>query len=112
LLIFSSSVAVTRAQALLYVVGDPSVLSIDPLWRSFLNYIHCNGGWKGPAPTWDTRAPVDEKGNYDAGVRSAARDDMNEFTRMIEALTLDGVTNEDKDVDVNHNVDRPWNEVE
>ncbi|KAJ7931318.1 hypothetical protein B0H13DRAFT_1858158 [Mycena leptocephala] len=39
------NVAVTRAQALLIVIGDPDVLSLDPLWRSFLNYIYTNGGW-------------------------------------------------------------------
>ncbi|KAF5344059.1 hypothetical protein D9757_015151 [Collybiopsis confluens] len=39
------NVAVTRAQSLLYyIVGDPSVQSIDPLWQSFLNYIHRSGG--------------------------------------------------------------------
>ncbi|KAJ3904549.1 P-loop containing nucleoside triphosphate hydrolase protein [Lentinula edodes] len=110
------NVAVTRAQALLYVVGDPSVLSLDPLWRNFLNYIHKNGGWKGPPPTWDTRAPVDDNGKYDVSVRNAAQADMNEFTRMIEALTLNGVQaledGEDEDQDVDHNIDRPWNEVE
>ncbi|EGO29184.1 hypothetical protein SERLADRAFT_456584, partial [Serpula lacrymans var. lacrymans S7.9] len=54
------NVAVTRAQALLIVIGDPSVLSLDPLWRSFLNYVHNNGGWKGPSITWDPLAPVEE----------------------------------------------------
>ncbi|KAJ4467007.1 RNA helicase, partial [Lentinula aciculospora] len=108
------NVAVTRAQALLYIVGDPSVLCLDPLWRGFLNYIHKNGGWKGPSPTWDTRALVDGKTKYDADVRSAAQVDMNEFTRMIEELTLGGVQalEENENEDVDHNVDRPWNEVE
>ncbi|KAJ3714461.1 P-loop containing nucleoside triphosphate hydrolase protein [Lentinula raphanica] len=108
------NVAVTRAQALLYIVGDPSVLSLDPLWRAFLNYIYQNGGWKGPSPTWDTSAAVDNNAKYDADVRSAAQDDMNEFTRMIEAMTLGGVQalEEDDDGDIDHNVDRPWNEVE
>ncbi|KAF9067041.1 P-loop containing nucleoside triphosphate hydrolase protein [Rhodocollybia butyracea] len=108
------NVAVTRAQALLYIVGDPSVLALDPLWRGFLNYIHQNGGWKGSSPTWDTRAPVDEKSRYDAVVRGKAQLDMNEFTRMIEALTIGGVQalQDGEDEDVNANVDRPWNEVE
>jgi len=38
------NVALTRAQALLIVVGNPIVLSLDPLWRQFLNYIHVRGG--------------------------------------------------------------------
>lgn len=58
------NVAVTRAKALLIVVGDPNILSFDPLWRSFLNYVHTNGGWVGDVPEWDTNAEVD----------------MNEFT--------------------------------
>jgi helicase MOV-10 len=99
----------------LYVVGDPAVLSLDPLWRSFLNYIHTSGGWTGPGPTWDTSLPVDEAGGYDAAVRNSAIDDMNAFTRMMEDLTLDGVK-EDGDAnaedDADGNVDRPWNEVE
>ncbi|KAK7439801.1 hypothetical protein VKT23_017376 [Stygiomarasmius scandens] len=109
------NVAVTRAQALLYIVGDPSVLALDPLWRSFLNYVHVNGGWSGPIPTWDTSAPVDEAGGYDAAVRAAAVEDMNEFTRRMETLTLDSVRDEDGDGDVDAadaNIDRPWNEVE
>jgi len=105
-------VAVTRAQALLYIVGDPSVLSLDPLWRSFLNYVHVNGGWTGPGPTWDTSVPVDEAGGYDAAVRAAALEDMNEFTRRMESMTLDGVGDEDDADDADANLDRPWNEVE
>jgi len=83
------NVAVTRAKALLIVVGDPSVLSLDPLWRSFLNYVHLNNGWKGPPPSWDTGAPVGD--GYDQELREAGLEDMNEFTRRMEALTLSGI---------------------
>ncbi|THV07182.1 RNA helicase [Dendrothele bispora CBS 962.96] len=113
------NVAVTRAKALLCIIGDPSVLSLDPLWRSFLNYIHLSGGWSGPDPTWDTSEPVDEAGGYDAVVRTGAVDDMNAFTRRMERLTLSGMRDEDRDggdeddVDAaDANVDRPWVEVE
>ncbi|KAF8651822.1 hypothetical protein AX16_004647 [Volvariella volvacea WC 439] len=104
------NVAVTRAQALLIIVGDPQVLSIDPLWRSFLNYIHNNGGWTGPRITWDPTEPVDEAERYDQRVRNAAELNMNEFTRRMEALTLAEVSNEEDEEDAN--VDRPWREVE
>jgi len=100
-------VAVTRAQALLIVVGDPQVLSLDPLWRSFLNYIHNNGGWTGPSITWDPTVPVDEAGGYDKTVREVAKLDMNEFTRRIETITMAEVED-----DVDANVDRPWRDVE
>ncbi|KAK7047873.1 hypothetical protein VNI00_006201 [Paramarasmius palmivorus] len=105
------NVAVTRAQSLLFVVGDASVLSLDPLWRQFLNYIHLNGGWSGAAPTWDTNDPVDPAGGYDKAIRDTAGADMNTFTRMMESLTLNEVAAEENDGDFT-NVDRPWNEAE
>lgn len=46
------NVAITRAQALLVVVGDPTVLSLDPIWRRFLDYIHVSGGWRGLEKDW------------------------------------------------------------
>ncbi|KAG6843566.1 hypothetical protein H0H93_000619, partial [Arthromyces matolae] len=48
---------VTRAQALLIIIGDPTVLALDPLWRSFLNYVHTKKGWTGSPITWDPKAP-------------------------------------------------------
>ena len=103
--------AVTRAQALLIIVGDPRVLSLDPLWRSFLNYIHINGGWKGDAPGWDTHAAVDENGDYAAESREAGMADMNALTRRLESFALDGASGEDEE-DVGVNVDRPWHRGE
>jgi hypothetical protein len=50
-------VAVTRAQAMLIVVGDPQPLHIDKLWHTFLNYIILNGGRAGKDIDWD---PSDE----------------------------------------------------
>lgn len=105
-----SIVAITRAKALLIIVGDPRVLSLDPLWRSFLNYIHLNGGWTGPSIHWDPRAPVDETGGYDAAVRTEAQSDMNEFARRMEDFTLAGIGDIDEAQDAN--VDRPWRDVE
>jgi len=93
------NVAVTRAQALLIIVGDPQVLSLDPLWRAFLNYIYLNDGWVGPDITWDPYVEVDEAGGYDKQVRESAKIDMNEFTRRMEAVTMD---------ELDANVDRPW----
>ena len=84
-------VAVTRAQAMLIIVGDPEVLSLDPLWRAFLNYVYLNGGWTGPDITWDPKAEVDEAGGYDKQASDAAQFDMTEFTRRMEAVTLDVV---------------------
>lgn len=102
------NVAVTRAQALLIIVGDPQVLSLDPLWRSFLNYIHNNGGWTGPGITWDPTAPVDDAGGYDAAIREAAKLDMSEFARRMGEMMLGG----DEELEADAGVDRPWRDVE
>ncbi|KAJ6469382.1 P-loop containing nucleoside triphosphate hydrolase protein [Mycena sanguinolenta] len=104
------NVAVTRAQALLVVVGDPDVLSLDPLWRAFLNYVYLGGGWTGGEISWDPHSPVSEAGGYDVITRVAAEADMNAFTRRMEALTIAGVDAVDGDDDTN--VDRPWREAE
>lgn len=54
------TVAITRAQALLIIIGNPLVLSLDPVWRPFLDYVYNKGGWKGrPRPDWDTKGGVD-----------------------------------------------------
>ncbi|KAF8632166.1 hypothetical protein AX17_004907 [Amanita inopinata Kibby_2008] len=100
------NVAITRTQALLIIVGDPQVLSLDPLWRRFLNYIHNNKGWTGPPPDWDTKAHVDDDGGYDRSIRERAQVDMNDFTRRMEQLTMAGVDDDDADVD------QPWRDVE
>ena len=51
-------VAITRAQALLIVVGDPDVLGKDELWRTFLNYACLHGGGTGKPPSWKTEEKV------------------------------------------------------
>jgi len=47
------NVAITRAQALLIVIGDPEVLGKDELWRTFLDYINSRKGWTGKMHKWD-----------------------------------------------------------
>lgn len=51
-------VAVTRAQSLLIMVGDPEVLGKDRLWRSFLNYVRLRKGATGKQPTWKAEEVV------------------------------------------------------
>ncbi|XP_061590937.1 putative helicase mov-10-B.1 [Cololabis saira] len=41
------NVAVTRAKALLIVVGNPSVLGSDPTWSRFIQYCRDEGGYAG-----------------------------------------------------------------
>lgn len=107
-----NTVAITRVQALLIVVGDPTVLSLDPLWRSFLNFVYTGGGWRGPSPTWDTTTEVSGRGGFDREIRDAALADMNDFTKRMEYLTLDAVDGNQYVDDMDVNVDRPWRIVE
>ncbi|KAF3696908.1 putative helicase mov-10-B.2 [Channa argus] len=44
------NVAVTRAKALLIVVGNPKVLNIDPTWARFIKYCRDEGGYTGFTP--------------------------------------------------------------
>jgi helicase MOV-10 len=55
-------VAITRAGALLIVVGDPEVLGKDKLWRTFLNYIKLRKGWTGKGHSWKAEEVVDVPG--------------------------------------------------
>ncbi|XP_034552596.1 putative helicase mov-10-B.2 isoform X2 [Notolabrus celidotus] len=47
------NVAVTRAKALLIVVGNPRVLSTDPTWDRFIQYCQDEEGYTGYVPTED-----------------------------------------------------------
>jgi hypothetical protein len=51
-------VAITRAQSLLILVGDPEVLRKDDFWRTFLNYITLRNGSRGKLPSWKWTDPV------------------------------------------------------
>ena len=47
-------VAITRAQALLIVIGDPEVLVKYEHWRTFLQYIKSHKGWMGKMHNWES----------------------------------------------------------
>ncbi|CAE6384609.1 unnamed protein product [Rhizoctonia solani] len=107
------NVTITRAQALLIIVGDASVLGLDPLWRSFLTYVRREGGWKGGPIPWE----ADTSDAYSANQRSTMA--MNDLASLIERtrtmnLSLGGGEAGDADdTDVQEgNVDRPWREDE
>ncbi|KAI0258992.1 P-loop containing nucleoside triphosphate hydrolase protein [Gloeopeniophorella convolvens] len=52
------NVAITRAQAMLIVIGDPGPLGQDMIWRTFLNYVCLRGGWKGKMLAWKPKDEV------------------------------------------------------
>jgi helicase MOV-10 len=51
-------VAITRAQALLIVIGDPDVLGKDKLWHTFLDCIESRKGWTGKMHNWKPKDVV------------------------------------------------------
>ncbi|OSX63564.1 hypothetical protein POSPLADRAFT_1045879 [Postia placenta MAD-698-R-SB12] len=71
------NVAITRAKALLIVIGDPLVLSIDPLWRKFLNYVALNNGWRGIPISWDPHAPNE--------IRDQGVEDITDFMQRMQS---------------------------
>ncbi len=99
--LFASTVAVTRAKALLIIVGDPLVLGLDPLWRDYLNTVHAGGGWRGRPIPWDPEEPVDPEGGYDVELRVRALDTADALAdRLFDEAELDA------------GEDQPFQEVE
>jgi len=74
------NVAITRAQALLIVVGNPFVLQNDDDWKSFIHYSIENGGYTG--------CKYNDNSNPDASFKV-----LDEVTRGITSMNM----NEDKD---------------
>ncbi|KAF8325174.1 P-loop containing nucleoside triphosphate hydrolase protein [Cantharellus anzutake] len=107
------NVAVTRAQALLILVGDPTVLSLDLIWRGFLNYIHASGGWRGLPRDWSD--DQDEAGVRDflRERRDDARDVIDNLAAQVEGLVIEqlpeGEHHEEDPLEATD--DRPWREV-
>ncbi|KAJ3542153.1 hypothetical protein NMY22_g3612 [Coprinellus aureogranulatus] len=101
------NVAITRAKALLIIVGNPHVLGLDPLWRGFLQYIYLNGGWTGSSDIpWDLKEEEGTAGEeYGARVRREADMDMAELARRVQVSM-------DQGGEGDINVDRPWKDDE
>ncbi|KDR68378.1 hypothetical protein GALMADRAFT_257029 [Galerina marginata CBS 339.88] len=98
------NVALTRAQALLIVIGNPIVLSLDPLWRGFLNFVHTRGGWKGKQIDWDPQDPVLATEEFGVERRSRAEADAEEMLARLKATIIqahadDGFEFDDDDED-------------
>jgi helicase MOV-10 len=91
-----STVAVTRAKALLIIVGDPSVLGLDPLWRAYLNTVHAGGGWRGRPIPWDPLVPVNPDGGYDIDLRLRALGDADMLAQRLGVDEPDLDTNDDQ----------------
>jgi len=74
--------------ALLIIIGNPEVLSLDPIWNSFLNYVRRSNGCRGAEISWDYDEEVGVAGDYAEGYRSVRVDDMNALTIRLQERTL------------------------
>ncbi|KAI5120593.1 hypothetical protein M0805_008071 [Coniferiporia weirii] len=111
------NVAITRAQALLVVIGDPIVLSLDPLWKSFINYVHNAGGCKGKRIDWDPTEEVDRTGRHDSARirRGLAMSELEELIERTKGEILgqtENLRDHDEEDVLEGNADRPWREDE
>ncbi|QRV74351.1 RNA helicase [Ceratobasidium sp. AG-Ba] len=84
------NVAITRAQALLIIIGDPMVLGLDRLWRRFLYYIYHSGGWKGSPFPWNPDSNPDDE------VTSSIA--QQEVVQLLQRAETDGADGTDDDV--------------
>ena len=78
------TVAITRAKALLIVIGNASVLSTDPLWRRFLNYVSLSNGWRGEPISWDPAAPVQDDAEYANELREQGAAGVSAFLQRMQ----------------------------
>jgi helicase MOV-10 len=105
----------TRAQALLIVIGDPNVLSLDPLWRGFLDYIFNNGGWTGrPRPDWNTHDPNLDSAELLQARRAVVTAEQEELIMKVTE-TIDRHAKMDDIEDLGDGyaaAERPWRETE
>lgn len=100
------------------MVGNPSILGLDPLWREFLNYVHRNGGWKGLQPNWDPKNGSPDGATGFRVERAVGDEGLTEMELLAEQLkrqvTLTAGRNTDGDEDYDEerreaNEDRgPW----
>ena len=60
---------------------------MDPLWRSFLNIVHENGGWRGAQIPWDPVEEVREDGGYDVLAREGAATELKELANRMQQTT-------------------------
>jgi helicase MOV-10 len=78
------------------------VLSLDPLWRSFLNFVHSRGGWRGKEIDWDpaedqTRGENSAGNTFEARRRREAEQEMDDTIKRLKAMIVQ--RHEDSDVE-------------
>ncbi|KAJ7199232.1 P-loop containing nucleoside triphosphate hydrolase protein [Mycena pura] len=83
------NVAITRAQALLIVIGNPDILALDPIWRAFMNYVHGRGGWRGKEISWNPEDPIAPGPRvYDLEMKRRAEGEAEEIMARLKSLIV------------------------
>jgi len=80
------AVAITRAQALLIVVGDPQRALAGPDLAVIFELHLYQRRMEGAEPSWDPDEEVNEAGGYDKRVRAAANVEMEEFVKRVREV--------------------------
>ena len=88
------NVAITRAQALLIIVGNPAVLSVDPHWGQLLNVALENGAYRGCEVSDELRQRIATGGGLGlgggAGANSSSSEGLSDdVLEAMEALGLE-----------------------
>ena len=88
------NVAITRAIALLIVVGNPMTLKADYHWRELLKYCVAHGAYRG-IPLPDLSGHDGDDGDDDSRGDGGDGDEGEDFVQAIEDLLLKHVEEED-----------------
>ncbi|CAE6416824.1 unnamed protein product [Rhizoctonia solani] len=85
-----TNVALTRAQALMIVIGNGPVLLLDPYWNSFIRYVYSSGGCAGD----DLEGFIQPQGEYGPGIfADMRRENRSYMDQMDQEGQWDGLRN-------------------
>lgn len=84
-------VAVTRAQSLLIVIGNPRILRLDPVWREFMRWVNEKGGWRGTPYLADMGDLDRDVHNADSHAMHRAQAEAEEMRLRLQSMILSAV---------------------